>query len=255
MRIKRSLLIGNAIPDMFTLIELLIVIAIIAILASLLLPSLNKARDAAQKIDCLSKLRQHGVAEMSYTVDNKDFIAPVRDFASSETVTLRKQDFLAAYMEIKTRETNYAANVNFKMKIFQCASLRQEVDGKAIVTPTYKTYQFNSTIAPYRNKNTAFQNLPRWKMTFHSKFSAIINGADGLYGTDTEALGNVRSLADETSGYTSNRAVDFRHNGFGNCLFLDGHCESRKATAYYNASLPRIIDVKRNGGDGYSSLY
>src|SRR5262245_65002328 len=58
----------------FTLVELLVVIGIIAVLISVLLPSLNKARQAANLVDCQARLRQMGAALQMYTVANKQML-------------------------------------------------------------------------------------------------------------------------------------------------------------------------------------
>ena len=58
----------------FTLIELLIVIAIIAILASMLLPALNRARESAQTSACLNRKKQAILANQLYANDFKDYM-------------------------------------------------------------------------------------------------------------------------------------------------------------------------------------
>lgn len=71
----------------FTLIELLIVIAIIAILAALLLPVLNKARETAKRASCSANMNQVGKAEMMYSSDFSNyFVITARGYGTYAAV-------------------------------------------------------------------------------------------------------------------------------------------------------------------------
>jgi prepilin-type N-terminal cleavage/methylation domain-containing protein len=58
----------------FTLVELLAVIAIIAILAAMLLPALARAKEKARSTQCMTNLRQWGLAYQMYADDNDNFL-------------------------------------------------------------------------------------------------------------------------------------------------------------------------------------
>jgi prepilin-type N-terminal cleavage/methylation domain-containing protein len=102
----------------FTLIELLVVVAIIALLISILLPSLNGARDNAKTAVCKSNQHQITIANSMYQQENEDRIAHVR-MKRAEPRWFIQYDSIRCYWK-------YFPD----LKIYQCPSAKNETSVK-----------------------------------------------------------------------------------------------------------------------------
>lgn len=108
----------------FTLVELLVVISIIALLLSILMPSLQKARESAKKVVCLSNLKSCSLVWGLYAADNKDVIVPA-NYLRDEVKRPAWFDRLARYVP-SSNDLIYRAKWPEKpdRTIFMCPSLK-----------------------------------------------------------------------------------------------------------------------------------
>jgi prepilin-type N-terminal cleavage/methylation domain-containing protein/prepilin-type processing-associated H-X9-DG protein len=119
----------------FTLVELLVVIGIIAVLIGILLPSLRRARQAAQTTQCLSNLRQLNAALIAYTQDNKNRVFPY--YASNPTIlwqimVLPYVNKTASKLDLASSDATIRASVaqlQIRETIYFCPTARDPVGG------------------------------------------------------------------------------------------------------------------------------
>lgn len=212
----------------FTLLELLIVVAIMAILMAMLLPALGKARDKAKEIQCLGNLKQVGLGTALYAGDNDNRLLSSIVYNGSTYSTYNWPDN-KEYFNVKNSHA-------LKGTILDCPSSPKNGETPSNADPRYainewmyvigSSYYFRSFSKPNQIKD------------FASKF--YILEAKGMMGFNYSRFAGI--FYSPTMGFSVymhiNSILISRHHGGMNCLYGDLHASWRKIN-------PNDVDLSR----------
>jgi prepilin-type N-terminal cleavage/methylation domain-containing protein/prepilin-type processing-associated H-X9-DG protein len=224
---------SSSVHTRFTLIELLIVISIIAILASILLPALKTARDSAKRISCMNNIKQLGLTFLSYSNDSQENLPPAIINYGGDNLAWGST--LAENNYVNENAIGYAP----KNKTLLCPSSNVKTNGKVI----YKfghygmnaliTYTLGLAPASTGFKITKISNPSQKVLLLDSgncylHYGQMINPSYNIWYIPG-AKNNLNLDWDQNNYTNKNDAWNGRHSGKINTFFLDGHADNYKA--------------------------